>query len=713
MMSAEQTTFVALLVCMALLVATSNVHAAAAGPGPAGPAPLEITQDTVLDAAKTYGPIVIKASGITVDGRGAWVVGATEGEPTTFKGTGISAQGVSRVTLKGVNAKGWNVGLKVQDGGEWVIENCNFSDNYHNPEHGWGDLGRRGGMVLEHVKGSTLRGNKANRVWNGCVLADSDDNVVENNDLSHTSDTCLSLWTACRNVIRKNNLSYGLRIKQGEVHARDSVCLMVESGSNDNKILDNDITHGGDGVFIRSLNGWTSSGNVFERNDASYAHNNCFEAQSPGNTYRGNKGNHGSYGFWLGMSDKTVLEDNEASYNGEPDGHHNAPFLAKEHGHAGIIFVGPSSHSVARGNKCVGNNGAGIAILGDNSPKKAYTAFHWVLERNVVRDNYWGLYLQCADFIDLAANTIQGNAGGDRKDVGFATNVTEHAADPAITRPPQAKLAGPSSGAVGQEIVLDASGSTDPAGKALAFRWDLGDGTVATAGRVAHAFKAPGFYRVGVTVTNGSFCDLAWRDFRVASAGPEWGTEGQAGNWAWEEVHPREGLHLPGGKPAKDVPPARLVEKPTSKVRLVDDPNSRVAGKSALAVHVLPSGNPIRLIYPASKAAGIALAGKTHLAFWCKMHTGNIHAWKGFMPTVTVYESDTKFATIRPWDDARNWPHINECRADWTYLTIPLAGDEQWKLQGELPATLNYIAIEFYPWGSMPTDVWLDDMTLK
>ena len=32
---------------------------------------VEITGDTVLDPAKTYGPLVIKASNITIDGRGA------------------------------------------------------------------------------------------------------------------------------------------------------------------------------------------------------------------------------------------------------------------------------------------------------------------------------------------------------------------------------------------------------------------------------------------------------------------------------------------------------------------------------------------------------------------------------------------------------------------------------------------------------------------
>ena len=78
----------------------------------------------------------------------------------------------------------------------------------------------------------------------------------------------------------------------------------------------NDITQGGDGIFIRVLNGWVSRGNVFVENDTSYANNNCIESWSPGNTYIRNKANHGSYGFWLGGSDQTVLIGNEAAFNG-------------------------------------------------------------------------------------------------------------------------------------------------------------------------------------------------------------------------------------------------------------------------------------------------------------------------------------------------------------------------------------------------------------
>ena len=148
---------------------------------------------------------------------------------------------------------------------------------------------------------------------------------------------------------------------------------MIQAGSDNNYLADNDITHGGDGVFIRPFAGWTSSGNVLERNDALYANNNCLEAQCPRNTYRHNKANHGSHGIWVGLSNETIVEDNEASYNGLPSGFHNAPWNFKS------VPKGPQRAPrhhygrllrpyVCRGNRCIGNNGVGISLFGDASP---------------------------------------------------------------------------------------------------------------------------------------------------------------------------------------------------------------------------------------------------------------------------------------------------------------------------------------------------------
>ncbi len=667
--------------------AAVGLPAAGARACAADPQPLVITQDTVLDPAASYGRIEIKASGVTLDGRGATLIGARQGAAKDYQQVAISARGVSHVTIKNIRARGWETGLEIEDGHGWLIENCDFSDNFHDPDFDWGENGRRGGMVLTRIHNSTVRLNRANRVWDACVLVESHDNLVVDNDFSHTSNTCLKMWNSCRNRVEKNNLSYGLRISPGEVHARDSTGVLIESGSNDNRFTGNDCTHGGDGVFVRSLNNWVSSGNLFEGNDASYAHNNCFEAWCPRNTYIGNKANHGSYGFWLGASDQTVLIGNEASYNGLPSGHHNSPHLP-DGTHAGIVFMfGPSSHTLVRGNTCVGNNGAGIALSGDQGTEgRKWRAFHWIIEQNVLRENRWGIHMQCADWIDVAANVFENNQE-DVHDAGHVTNLTCHPDKPGITRPPQAVLEGPSAGQVGRTIVLDASNSQDPDGHPLTFRWDLGDGTVVHEPRIAHVFQAPGFYRIGLTVHNGLLSDLAWRDFYVVGEGAEWGTEGNAADWDWVD--------------------------PQSQVTYADDPQ-RIAGSSSIQAHVDPYGGAlVNLLYPRTKDAHIPLAGKTRLVFWIKALNENVPAWQGPQPIVALHESEDQYAVFTPADDLLSSRPNNEEREGWSYFVVPLAGDAQWERTGDLPATLNYVTIGCDSWGAPPLRIWLDGMSIQ
>jgi parallel beta-helix repeat protein len=649
---------------------------------------LEITADTTLDPARTYGRIAIKASNITLDGRGASVIGSSKGNPRTFTGAGISSKGTSGVTVKNIKARGWETGLVVEDGEKWTVENCDFSGNFHDPSFGWGENGRRGGIVLERVRQTTLRKCRANQVWDGCVLVGCNDNTIEDCDFSRTSNTCLKLWNSSRNRIRANKLDHGIRIKPGEVHARDSTCVLIESGSNDNRFSNNSCTHGGDGIFIRVLNGWVSTGNIFEKNDCSFANNNCFEAWSPRNTYLHNKANHGSYGFWLGASDQTVLIGNEASHNGDPKGNHNSPHLP-DNGHAGIVFMfGPSSHTIMRGNTCVGNNGAGIALIGDLGSKgKKWRAFHWIIEENTLKDNTWGIYAQHADWVDLARNVLAGNR---KKDVftDNVTNLTRHDDEPKITKPPRADLKGPSKARVGEKVGLDASASSDPGMNRLRFRWDLGDGTISDRPRLEHTFAAPGFYRVGLTVNNGLFSDLAWRDFYVVPDREETGTEGRARDWTWID--------------------------PGSKAKFSDDAEVKIAGRSSLAARIDPySGGRVNLLYPASRKADLSLKGKTRLVFWVKFINENIPAWQGPNPIVTLHETEEKFLRFTPEQEILLDPALPEAREGWMRVVVPLAGDAVWKREGKEVAAVRYLTIGFDSWGYAPLQIWLDGLGLE
>ncbi|MFN9200975.1 MAG: right-handed parallel beta-helix repeat-containing protein, partial [Planctomycetaceae bacterium] len=130
---------------------------------------LEISTDTRLEPGKTYGALVIKASHITVDGTDAWLVGPGQANPASFQGTGVSATGVRGVTLRNVRARGFETGLRLTDCQQCRIEGCDFSNNFHDPAFGWGENGRRGGIVLEWCQGLRLERNRANHVWDACV----------------------------------------------------------------------------------------------------------------------------------------------------------------------------------------------------------------------------------------------------------------------------------------------------------------------------------------------------------------------------------------------------------------------------------------------------------------------------------------------------------------------------------------------------------------
>lgn len=515
------------VICLAciLLAVSTGMGRAHAQTGTVEPRPgLVLTRDTTFTPGEYHFDagegMVIGADGITVDGNGAIIVGpGTAGNPASFAGTGIQSEGHSNVTLKDLTVKGFDLGLKVVDGASWTITGNDFSDNYTDPSFGWGDGPPFGAVRLERVKQSTITRNRGQRVWNGLNLRYSDDNTITGNDFSTCSNVCLKMWRASRNLIRDNTMSYGIRIDPGETHARDSTSALIETGSNDNKLYNNDFTHGGDGVFIRPLNGFLSTGNYFEGNDASYAHNNAWECWSSGNTFVNNKANYSSYGFWLGGSDHTVLIGNEAAYNGTVNANAPEPF-----GNAGISVVhGSSSHSILQGNNIHDNKSVGLAF----GYKVGYEAFHWIIQQNRVYDNTtYGIYMRDARWIDMAGNALSGNALGDVKRDRNVTDVFERDAT-MQGEPPRARASTSTQTVyVGEPVTFDASASTDPNALPLTYRWDLGDGDIAETATVSHRYLHPGFYRVGVSVNNGKLADLAWSDVYVVEKGEEIGTEG-------------------------------------------------------------------------------------------------------------------------------------------------------------------------------------------
>lgn len=662
------------------------------------PSELIITESTTLDPNQTYSRITIKGSNITLDGKGAWLIGKTEGKPSEYQGTAIVAHGVSGVTLKNIHAKGWETGLHVTDGSDWLVEGCDFSNNFHDPDFGWGENGRRGGIVLERVSSSVLRNNVANQVWDGCVLVDSNNNVLSENDFSHTSNTCLKLWTSCGNTIRNNKLSYGIRISPGEVHARDSTCVLIESGSCGNKLIGNDCTYGGDGIFVRVLNGWCSTDNHFVGNDCSYANNNGVECWAPRNTFERNKANHCSYGFWLGGSDQSRLIENEASYNGLATGAHNSPHLPDQ-GHAGIVFMfGSSSHTLARGNVCMKNNGAGIALIGDLASKGAkWRAYHWVLENNQLNGNRWGIYAKHADWVAMGGNRFEDNEVQDilTEDV---TRLIESKTDPLTTVAlSNAMIEGPASVAVEQRSTWTGNVTAETGTARPVFTWDIGDGMFRTGKQLTHAFDRNGFHRMGFNVTDGHHTEVAWQDIYVVKQGVEIGSEGQANEWSLED------LDVNG-----------RIGPQSSKAEFWNEPKVRLVGQSSLGVIIRPYGGfRASLHVPIKDVANGSLKGKTKLTFWLKSINEDATGWQGG-PFVMLSDGNKSYR-IEPKEgrDLMRESPYSESREGWRLWEIPLSGNESWEGIGELPTRLDRLSLAFDSWGAPTLRFWLDGLVLE
>jgi len=643
--------------------------------------------------------LVVRASNIAIDGEGATLQGpGREGDPKSLEEAGVCVllEGCVNVTVRNLKARGFATGLAVREGRALLIEGCDFSGNYHNPKHGWGELPPRGGLLLERVRKSVVRTTKANQVWDGLHLIESDDNLIEDNDFSHCSNTCAKLWRASRNQFLRNILSYGIRIDRaaGEVHARDSTSVLIESGSDDNYWFRNDITHGGDGIFVRVLNGWVSRGNVFTENDTSYANNNCIESWSPGNSYVRNKANHGSYGFWLGGSDQTVLIGNEAAFNGQTNGNHNAPEAG--FGHGGIVIVGgPSSHTLISGNWCHHNAGGGLVFRGDSASKGTrWRPEHWIVQQNRLEENRWGLWGRWGDGFWLANNTITNNDNGNF--LSEVSNLREVVNDLAVTRPPHAELLGPARAVAGAIVHFTATGSRDPAGRPLHFRWTAG-GATDDRPVFERAFAKPGFYRLALTVDNGVLADLAWRDLIVTQpVKQEIGTEDQAAEWGFE---------LEGNEDGR------------GRIMFSEDTDA-VVGKTALRFTPNPyPGLYATALFPGKRDADWDFSEKREVRFWIKATNPNLSGFQNPGPVLWLYGRDgrVKLEPVKGRNLFSDLP-FSEARWTWMPVQVPLSGSADWTRTDSGKIDLRHISglgLALDSWGNDPFTIWLDGLTAE
>jgi hypothetical protein len=327
-------------------------------------------------------------------------------------------------------------------------------------------------------------------------------------------------------------------------------------------------------------------------------------------------------------------------------------------------------------------------MIGDQPSRgKKWKAYHWIIQQNHLARNRWGVYLQHADWIDISANRFHDNAIADVFAADNVTRLIRPAGHPTITQPPVARLAGPARATVGQEVRWDASASRDPNDRKLTFHWDLGEGTHSDQPVVRHVFRRPGFYRLGLTVSNGRLSDLAWRDMYVAEDLPELGTEEQVDSWSWRD--------------------------PGSTCQFQSDRETRLCGAESLHARVDPySGGRVTLVCRMD-ADAIPLARRSHVVFWLKTRNPNLPAWQGPNPVVTLVDDAGAELAFTPSTDLLSHPPYNEARDGWTYFTVPLDGDAGWSRQGEPVQAVRELHFGLDSWGAPPLEIWLDGLSIR
>lgn len=84
-----------------------------------------------------------------------------------------------------------------------------------------------------------------------------------------------------------------------------------------------------------------------------------------------------------------------------------------------------------------------------------------------------------------------------------ASEVVTYSLDCSDNVPPRAEANGPYSATAGEALSLRSSGSVDPDGSLMEFRWDFGDGAQSSEADPQHTYVSPGTYRARLTVTDG------------------------------------------------------------------------------------------------------------------------------------------------------------------------------------------------------------------
>ncbi|MBT3243521.1 MAG: T9SS type A sorting domain-containing protein [Bacteroidetes bacterium] len=299
----------------------------------------------------------------------------------------LHLENCSYIDLKNFESiSGYFYGIKMINCHHILVDNCNVSDNKKDMDgwiHIWGgpDMAHGGGVFLDHCNDITLTNNILTGQNDGIAAYTCSQMTLRANKCSNNTGYGIRLFHSDDNLLEDNNCSEVNR----NTDPSDCASVLLYFCS-DNRVINNDFSYGGDGIFINdnktlgnARQNFKGGNNYFANNNCSYSPHNAIESVfSSGNVFENNTCSFSHYGFWLGYSQNTSVINNTINHNRS----------------AGIAIDRGSSNLID-GN-IIRENYIGSMIWQDDSPISGYTDFEsrdYDLLRNYFIGNSNGLLL--------------------------------------------------------------------------------------------------------------------------------------------------------------------------------------------------------------------------------------------------------------------------------------------------------------------------------
>ena len=147
------------------------------------------------------------------------------------------------------------------------------------------------------------------------------------------------------------------------------------------------------------------------------------------------------------------------------------------------------------------NGTAGIAVAFDGSgssdPDGNIISYSWDFGDGSTGSGVSPNHVYASANVYNVTLTVMDDAG-----VTDAAGTTASIVAAPVNQPPVADANGPYTGEVGNAVVFDGSGSSDPDGNIVSYSWDFGDGASGTGVNPSHTYAADGNFTVALTVTD-------------------------------------------------------------------------------------------------------------------------------------------------------------------------------------------------------------------